>query len=1082
MNQEEIKKIKKVLLLGSGALKIGEAGEFDYSGSQALKALKEEGITTVLINPNIATVQTSEGVADKIYFLPVTPYFVERVIQKEQPDGILLAFGGQTALNCGVQLYQAGTLEKYNVKVLGTPVQAIMDTEDRELFVKKLDEIDVKTIKSEAVNSIEDAVQAAAELGYPIIIRAAYALGGLGSGFCDNEEELRLKAEKALSFSPQILVEKSLKGWKEIEYEVVRDRYDNCITVCNMENFDPLGIHTGESIVVAPSQTLTNSEYHKLRELAIRIIRHIGIVGECNVQYAFDPKSEDYRVIEVNARLSRSSALASKATGYPLAFVAAKLGLGYGLFDLKNSVTKETSAFFEPALDYIVCKIPRWDLGKFQGVDRELGSSMKSVGEVMAIGRTFEEAIQKGLRMIGQGMHGFVENKELVIPNIDKSLHEPTDKRIFVISKAMRAGYTVDQIHELTKIDCWFLQKLMNIVRTAHDLEELDESITCAENPQEYYDLMRRAKIQGFSDFQIARAIWKEKMEDCHMQWVRQFRKSLGIVPVVKQIDTLAAEYPAQTNYLYLTYSGIANDVKYLGDHKSIVVLGSGAYRIGSSVEFDWCGVQALNTIRKEGYRSVMINYNPETVSTDYDMCDRLYFDELTFERVMDILELENPHGVILSTGGQIPNNLATRLDEQHVSILGTTADSIDHAEDRHKFSSMLDSLGIDQPRWRELTSLADIYDFVKEVGYPVLVRPSYVLSGAAMNVCSNNAELEQFLQLAANVSKKHPVVVSEFIQHAKEIEMDAVARNGEIIIYAISEHIEFAGVHSGDATIQFPPQKLYVETVRRIKKVAGQIAQALNISGPFNIQFLAKNNDIKVIEFNLRASRSFPFVSKVLKINFIELATKVMMGLPVEKPGKNEFDLDYVGIKASQFSFSRLQKADPVLGVDMASTGEVGCLGLDTSEAILKAMLSVGYQIPKKNILLSTGSAKQKADMLEAAQLLHKKGYNLFATGGTHQFLTDNGIPAVKVYWPSESDHEPQALEMLHNKQIDLVVNIPKNLTQKELDNGYKIRRAAIDFNIPLITNARLASAFIEAFCSLNIDDIQIKSWDEYK
>ena len=1082
MNQEEIKKIKKVLLLGSGALKIGEAGEFDYSGSQALKALKEEGITTVLINPNIATVQTSEGVADKIYFLPVTPYFVERVIQKEKPDGILLAFGGQTALNCGVQLYQAGTLEKYNVQVLGTPVQAIMDTEDRELFVKKLDEIEVKTIKSEAVNSIEDAAQAAAELGYPIIIRAAYALGGLGSGFCDNEEELRIKAEKALSFSPQILVEKSLKGWKEIEYEVVRDRYDNCITVCNMENFDPLGIHTGESIVVAPSQTLTNSEYHKLRELAIRIIRHIGIVGECNVQYAFDPKSEDYRVIEVNARLSRSSALASKATGYPLAFVAAKLGLGYGLFDLKNSVTKETSAFFEPALDYIVCKIPRWDLGKFQGVDRELGSSMKSVGEVMAIGRTFEEAIQKGLRMIGQGMHGFVENKELVIPNIDKSLHEPTDKRIFVISKAMRAGYTVDQIHELTKIDCWFLQKLMNIVRTAHDLEELDESITSAENPEKYYDLMRRAKIQGFSDFQIARAIWKEKMEDCHMQWVRQFRKSLGIVPVVKQIDTLAAEYPAQTNYLYLTYSGIANDVKYLGDRKSIVVLGSGAYRIGSSVEFDWCGVQALNTIRKEGYRSVMINYNPETVSTDYDMCDRLYFDELTFERVMDILELENPHGVILSTGGQIPNNLATRLDEQHVSILGTTADSIDHAEDRHKFSSMLDSLGIDQPRWRELTSLADIYDFVKEVGYPVLVRPSYVLSGAAMNVCSNNAELEQFLQLAANVSKKHPVVVSEFIQHAKEIEMDAVARNGEIIIYAISEHIEFAGVHSGDATIQFPPQKLYVETVRRIKKVAGQIAQALNISGPFNIQFLAKNNDIKVIECNLRASRSFPFVSKVLKINFIELATKVMMGLPVEKPGKNEFDLDYVGIKASQFSFSRLQKADPVLGVDMASTGEVGCLGLDTSEAILKAMLSVGYQIPKKNILLSTGTAKQKADMLEAAQLLHEKGYNLFATGGTHQFLTDNGIPAVKVYWPSESDHEPQALEMLHNKQIDLVVNIPKNLTQKELDNGYKIRRAAIDFNIPLITNARLASAFIEAFCSLNIDDIQIKSWDEYK
>ena len=1068
--------IKKVLLLGSGALKIGEAGEFDYSGSQALKALREEGIETVLINPNIATVQTSEGVADHIYYLPVTPFFVEKVIKKEHPDGILLSFGGQTALNCGVELYKKGILEKYNLQVLGTPVQAIMDTEDRELFVKKLDEIQVKTIQSEAVENIEDARIAAKRLGYPVIIRAAYALGGLGSGFCDNEEELNKLAEKAFSFSPQVLVEKSLKGWKEVEYEVVRDRFDNCITVCNMENFDPLGIHTGESIVIAPSQTLTNSEYHKLRELAIRIIRHIGIVGECNVQYALDPNSEDYRVIEVNARLSRSSALASKATGYPLAFVAAKLGLGYGLFDLKNSVTQTTSAFFEPALDYVVCKIPRWDLGKFHGVDRELGSSMKSVGEVMAIGRTFEESIQKGLRMIGQGMHGFVENKELVIQDIDKALREPTDKRIFVISKALQKGYTVNQIHELTKIDKWFLEKLNNIIHTAKEIETFSSLEALP------LELLKTAKKQGFSDFQIARAIWKDKMEDCHMQWVREYRKSLGIVPVVKQIDTLAAEYPAQTNYLYLTYSGIANDVKYLGDKKSIVVLGSGAYRIGSSVEFDWCGVQALNTIRKEGYRSVMINYNPETVSTDYDMCDRLYFDELTFERVMDILELENPHGVILSTGGQIPNNLATRLDEQHVNILGTTAKSIDNAEDRHKFSSMLDSLGIDQPRWRELTSLSDIYDFVKEVGYPVLVRPSYVLSGAAMNVCSNNTELEQFLQLAANVSKKHPVVVSEFIQNAKEIEMDAVARNGEVLIYAISEHIEFAGVHSGDATIQFPPQKLYVETMRRIKKVAGQIAQALNISGPFNIQFLAKNNDIKVIECNLRASRSFPFVSKVLKINFIELATKVMMGLPVEKPNKNEFDLDYVGIKASQFSFSRLQKADPVLGVDMASTGEVGCIGLDTSEAVLKAMLSVGYQIPQKNILLSTGTTKQKADMLEAAQLLHQKGYNLFATGGTHQFLTDNGIPAVKVYWPSESDREPQALEMLHNKQIDLVVNIPKNLTQKELDNGYKIRRAAIDFNIPLITNARLASTFIQAFCSLSIDDIQIKSWNEYK
>ena len=1078
MAQETTQKIKKVLLLGSGALKIGEAGEFDYSGSQALKALKEEGIYTILINPNIATVQTSEGVADKIYFLPVTPYFVKRVIEKERPDGILLSFGGQTALNCGVSLYQNGTLEQYNVQVLGTPVQAIMDTEDRELFVKKLDEIDVKTIKSIAVTTIDDARRAAQELGYPVIIRAAYALGGLGSGFCDNEEQLLAIGEKALSFSAQILIEKSLKGWKEIEYEVVRDRYDNCITVCNMENFDPLGIHTGESIVVAPSQTLSNNDYHKLRELSIRIIRHIGIVGECNVQYAYDPESEDYRVIEVNARLSRSSALASKATGYPLAFVAAKLGLGYGLFELKNSVTKETSAFFEPALDYIVCKIPRWDLGKFQGVDRELGSSMKSVGEVMAIGRSFEEAIQKGLRMIGQGMHGFVENKELVIPDIDKALHDPTDKRIFVISKAFRQGYTVDQIHDLTKIDRWFLQKLYGIIETAYALEQYDR---IADVPEE---LLREAKKQGFSDFQIARACLKQNMTDTEAAIieVRNRRKSLGILPVVKQIDTLAAEYPAQTNYLYLTYHGIENDVDYKGDHRSVIVLGSGAYRIGSSVEFDWCSVNALTTVRKEGWRSVMINYNPETVSTDYDMCDRLYFDELSFERVMDIIELENPHGVILSVGGQIPNNLSTRLDGQNVRILGTSATDIDHAEDRHKFSSMLDELGIDQPRWRELTSLSDIYDFVDEVGYPVLVRPSYVLSGAAMNVCSNNTELEMFLKLAANVSKQHPVVVSEFIQNAKEIEMDAVARDGEIQLYAISEHIEFAGVHSGDATIQFPPQKLYVETVRRIKKVTGQIAKALHISGPFNIQFLAKNNDIKVIECNLRASRSFPFVSKVLKINFIELATKIMLGLPIEKPAKNEFDLDYVGIKASQFSFSRLQKADPVLGVDMSSTGEVGCIGYDTSEAILKSMLSVGYTIPQKNILLSTGSAKQKADLLEAAHQLHEHGYNLYATGGSHQFLTENGIPAVKVYWPSEGDKEPQALQMIHDKKIDFVVNIPKNLTATELDNGYKIRRAAIDFNIPLITNTRLAAAFIDAFCNISLDEIQIKSWDEYK
>ena len=1072
--------IKKVLLLGSGALKIGEAGEFDYSGSQALKALKEEGIYTVLINPNIATVQTSEGVADQIYFLPVTPYFVEKVIEKERPDGVMLAFGGQTALNCGVALYKDGVFEKYGVKVLGTPVQAIINTEDREIFVHKLNEINVKTIKSEAVENAIDARRAAAELGYPVIVRAAYALGGLGSGFCDNEEELDVLVEKAFSFSPQVLVEKSLRGWKEVEYEVVRDRFDNCITVCNMENFDPLGIHTGESIVIAPSQTLSNSDYHKLRELAIRIIRHIGIVGECNVQYAYDPESEDYRVIEVNARLSRSSALASKATGYPLAFVAAKLGLGYGLFDLKNSVTKTTSAFFEPALDYVVCKIPRWDLGKFHGVDKELGSSMKSVGEVMAIGRTFEEAIQKGLRMIGQGMHGFVENKELVISDIDKALREPTDKRIFVISKAFRAGYTVDQVHELTKIDKWFLEKLMNIMNTSKELEQWSKNHKqIADLPLE---LLKKAKVQGFSDFQIARAIGYEGDMEDGILYVRNHRKSVGIVPVVKQIDTLAAEYPAQTNYLYLTYSGIANDVHYLGDRKSIVVLGSGAYRIGSSVEFDWCGVQALNTIRKEGYRSVMINYNPETVSTDYDMCDRLYFDELTFERVMDILELENPHGVIVSTGGQIPNNLALRLDAQRVPILGTSAKSIDNAEDREKFSAMLDRIGVDQPRWRELTSMDDINEFVEEVGFPVLVRPSYVLSGAAMNVCSNQEELERFLQLAANVSKKHPVVVSQFIEHAKEVEMDAVAQNGEIVAYAISEHIEFAGVHSGDATIQFPPQKLYVETVRRIKRISREIARELNISGPFNIQYLARENDIKVIECNLRASRSFPFVSKVLKINLIELATKVMLGLPVEKPNKNLFELDYVGIKASQFSFNRLQKADPVLGVDMASTGEVGCIGSDTSCAVLKAMLSVGYRIPKKNILLSTGTPKQKVEMLSAARLLQQKGYKLFATGGTSKFLTENGVENTQVYWPSETNQQPQALDMLHKKEIDMVVNIPKNLTAGELSNGYKIRRAAIDLNVPLITNARLASAFINAFCTMTLDDLAIKSWAEYK
>ncbi len=1068
--------IKKVLLLGSGALKIGEAGEFDYSGSQALKALREEGIKTVLINPNIATVQTSEGVADQIYFLPVTPFFVEKVIEKERPQGIMLAFGGQTALNCGVALYKSGVLEKYNVKVLGTPVQAIIDTEDRELFVEKLNEIDVNTIKSEACETIEEARKAAKELGYPIIIRAAYALGGLGSGFCDNEEELDKLAERAFSFSPQVLVEKSLRGWKEIEYEVVRDKYDNCITVCNMENFDPLGIHTGESIVVAPSQTLTNHDYHKLRELSIKIIRHIGIVGECNVQYAFDPNSDDYRVIEVNARLSRSSALASKATGYPLAFVAAKLGLGYGLFELKNSVTKTTSAFFEPALDYVVCKIPRWDLSKFRGVDKELGSSMKSVGEVMAIGRTFEEVIQKGLRMIGQGMHGFVDNKELEIKDVETSLKEPTDKRIFVIYEAFAEGYSIDKIHELTKIDKWFLQKLYNIYATNEELKKC-QNINVVGN-----ELLRRAKLQGFSDFQIARALGmgKEmKMAEAILV-VRARRKQAGIIPHVKQIDTLAAEYPAQTNYLYLTYNACSDDIEYEHDHRSIVVLGSGAYRIGSSVEFDWCGVQALQTIRRAGYLSVMINYNPETVSTDYDMCDRLYFDELTFERVMDIVDLECPHGVIVSTGGQIPNNLAMRLDEQRVPILGTTAKDIDNAEDREKFSEMLNRMGVDQPEWSALTNMDDIHKFIDRVGFPVLVRPSYVLSGAAMNVCSNEEELVRFLKLAANVSEDHPVVVSKFIQHAKEIDFDAVACKGEVMAYAISEHIEFAGVHSGDATLEFPPQKLYVETVRRIKRISREIAAALHINGPFNIQYMACDNKILVIECNLRSSRSFPFVSKVLKLNFIELATKIMLGIPVEKPTKSLFDLDYVGIKASQFSFNRLQKADPVLGVDMSSTGEVGCLGDDAYSALLLSMLSVGHRIPKKNILLSTGSAKQKAEMLDACRELQKHGYTLYATGGTSRYLEENGIDNNLVYWPSE-EGQPQALDMLHNHNIDLVVNIPKNLTETELDNGYKIRRASIDLNVPLITNTRLASAFINAFCAIKEEDLPIKSWSEY-
>lgn len=1104
MTNQILDNIKKVLVLGSGALKIGEAGEFDYSGSQALKALSEEGVETILINPNIATVQTSEGVADKIYFLPVTPYFVEKVIERENPDGILLAFGGQTALNCGVELYKSGIFEKYSVKVLGTPVQAIMDTEDRDLFVKKLNQIDVKTIKSYAVSTTNEALEAAEKLGYPVIVRAAYALGGLGSGFCNNEKELKELSVKALNYSDQLLIEKSLKGWKEIEYEVVRDRFDNCITVCNMENFDPLGIHTGESIVVAPSQTLTNSEYHKLRELAIKIVRHIGIVGECNVQYALDPESEDYRVIEVNARLSRSSALASKATGYPLAFVAAKLGLGYGLFDLKNSVTKTTSAFFEPALDYIVVKIPRWDLGKFSGVSKEIGSSMKSVGEIMSIGRTFEEAIQKGLRMIGLGMHGFVENKELVIPDIDKALREPTDQRIFVISKAFRKGYTVDQIHDLTKIDRWFLNKLRKIVDTAEQLEQLDsERIDLNADINEvigngdsklheynenqdnqlnkFIELLRLSKQQGFSDYQIAKAIYKENISENDPLNIRAYRKKLGIVPFVKQIDTLAAEFPAQTNYLYLTYNGAGSDVKYLGDHRSVIVLGSGAYRIGSSVEFDWCSVNALNTVRKEGYRSVMINYNPETVSTDYDVCDRLYFDELSYERVMDIIELENPYGVIVSVGGQIPNNLAVRLDNSGVNILGTSAKSIDNAEDRHKFSSMLDRLEIDQPRWKELTTLDEIHQFVDEVGFPLLVRPSYVLSGAAMNVCSNKTELERFLTLATEVSSKYPVVVSEFIEDSKEIEMDAVAQNGELVAYAISEHIEFAGVHSGDATILFPAQKIYVQTVRRIKQITRKIAKELNISGPFNIQFLAKDNDIKVIECNLRASRSFPFVSKVLKINFIELATKVMLDIMVERPEKSAFDLDYVGIKAPQFSFTRLQKADPVLGVDMASTGEVGAIGSNFDDALLTSMLAVGYRIPEKNIMISSGGTKSKVALLDACRLLRKNGYNLFATGGTQKFLEENGVESTFVAWPDDENAELKVNDMIADKKFDLIINIPKNLTERELTNGYRIRRGAIDYNIPLITNARLAGAFIKAFCRISQDNIKIKHWGEY-
>ena len=1068
--------IRKVVVLGSGALKIGEAGEFDYSGSQALKALREEGITTVLINPNIATVQTSENIADKVYFLPVTPGFVEKVIAREKPDGILLSFGGQTALNCGIELYKQKILEKHKVKVLGTPVQAIIDTEDREIFVNKLKEIDVRTPHSQAVESINEAKLAAASLGYPIIIRAAFTLGGQGSGFCANEDELVILVSKALSYSPQILIEESLKGWKEIEYEVVRDCYNNCITVCNMENFDPLGIHTGESIVVAPSQTLTNSEYHKLRRLSIDVIRHIGIVGECNIQYALDPYSEDYRVIEVNARLSRSSALASKATGYPLAFVAAKLGLGYGLHELKNSVTKTTSAFFEPALDYIVCKIPRWDLNKFIGVSKLIDSSMKSVGEVMSIGRTFEEAIQKGVRMIGQGMHGFTGNRDLEFEDVERELNQPTDMRIFVIADAFEKGYSVDQIFELTKIDKWFLVKLQNIFNHKTLLEQYK---SLDDLPDEE---LRKAKILGFSDFQVARHVMdpdagsiQEKMLE-----VRSHRKKRNILPVVKQIDTLAAEYPAQTNYLYMTYSGVEHDIDFTRDNQSVIVLGSGAYRIGSSVEFDWCSVNTLYTLNEQGYRSIMINYNPETVSTDYDVCDRLYFDELSFERVMDVVDLEAPKGVVVSMGGQIPNNLAMRLHSQEVSILGTSPVSIDNAENRHKFSTMLDDLCIDQPRWKELTSIEDTNNFINTVGFPVLIRPSYVLSGAAMNVVSNKEELEHFLSLAAKVSKQYPVVVSEFIQQAKEIEIDAVAKNGELVVYALSEHVEFAGVHSGDATMVFPPQKIYFETVRRIKKISRDIAKALNITGPFNMQFLAKDNDIKVIECNLRASRSMPFVSKVLKSNFIDIATKVMLDLPYDKPDKSIFDLDYIGIKAPQFSFSRLKKADPVLGVDMSSTGEVGCIGENFYETILKAMLSVGYTIPKKNILLSTGPMRSKVELINSCRLLAEQDYNLFATKGTADFLRLNNIESTVLAWPDE-DKKPNTLEYLQNKMIDLVINIPKDLSSDELSNDYSIRRNAVDYNIPLITNARLASAFIIAFCKIKEEEIPIKHWAEY-
>ena len=1072
------KELKKVLVLGSGALKIGQAGEFDYSGSQALKALREEGIRSVLVNPNIATIQTSEGIADQVYFLPVTPYFVEEIIKKERPDGILLAFGGQTALNCGTELYQKGLLDKYGVQVLGTSVEAIMYTEDRDLFVKKLDEIEMKTPVSQAVENMEDALQAARKIGYPVMIRSAYALGGLGSGICPNEEKFIELAESAFTFSPQILVEESLKGWKEIEFEVIRDANDHCFTVANMENFDPLGIHTGESIVVAPTCSLTEAQVEMLQELSKKCIRHLGIVGECNIQYAFNADTNDYRVIEVNARLSRSSALASKATGYPLAFVAAKIGLGYTLDEIGEMGTPN-SAYVAPSLDYLICKIPRWDLTKFAGVSRRIGSSMKSVGEIMSIGRSFEEIIQKGLRMIGQGMHGFVGNDHTRFENLDDELANPTDLRIFAIAQALEEGYSINRIFELTKIDPWFIGKLKNIVDykskllSYNSLEELPAEV------------LREAKVLGFSDFQIARFVLKPKSGNMEKEnlAVREYRKKLGILPAVKRINTVASEHPELTNYLYMTYAVEGYDVNYYKNEKSVVVLGSGAYRIGSSVEFDWCSVNAIQTARKLGYKSIMINYNPETVSTDYDMCDRLYFDELSFERVLDVIDLEQPRGVIVSVGGQIPNNLAMKLYRQSVPILGTSPISIDRAENRNKFSAMLDQLGIDQPAWQELTSLDDVKAFVAKVGYPVLVRPSYVLSGAAMNVCYDEEELQRFLQMASEVSKEYPVVVSQFMQNTKEIEFDAVAQNGEVVEYAISEHIEYAGVHSGDATLVFPAQQIYFSTARQIKRISRQIAKELNISGPFNIQFLARKNEVKVIECNLRASRSFPFVSKVLKRNFIETATRIMLDAPYNQPDKSAFDIDRIGVKASQFSFARLQNADPVLGVDMSSTGEVGCLGDDFNEALLNALIATGYKIPNQSVLLSSGATKSKVDLLDASHMLSKKGYHIYATAGTATFLNAHGIPTTPVFCPDERPNaENNVMKMISEHKFDLIVNIPKNHSKRELTNGYRIRRGAIDHNIPLMTNARLAKAFIEAFCQMKQEDIQIKSWQEYK